>query len=400
MRKTIKCAVSLLLCLVMTVGLLPVAALADDGDVEINDTNFPDSKFRLYVSGIIDDGDGVLTRAECASVGFIDVSGRNISTLKGIEYFTELWSLYCSNNNLSSLDLSKNTELRELRCDNNKLTSLNISQSENLTDLICYNNKLTSLNISNNTGLNSLSCNHNPIDKLDIRNNQNLVKAVTLGTKGRTNWNENIVYYSLHTQYNYSYLSINTTSRIQTGSTEPPAVTKQPKDKADLAGKSVTISVTAQGSELQYQWYAYGKTTNYKWTAVNGGIGPKLTVKINKKYSTSYYCEITNSGGSVCTVIVCASRAHQPRIFSQPRNKTVKAGQTATFMVRADGGGLKYQWYYQKPNTKKWVKAKNGTGATLNVKVTKKMNGYQYRCKVYNAAGSVYSKTVKLKVKK
>ena len=42
MRKRI---LSILLCLVMVVGLLPTAVLAV-GDVEINETNFPDANFR------------------------------------------------------------------------------------------------------------------------------------------------------------------------------------------------------------------------------------------------------------------------------------------------------------------------------------------------------------------
>ena len=45
MRKRI---LSILLCLVMVVGLLPTAVLAAD-EVAINETNFPDEKFRNYV---------------------------------------------------------------------------------------------------------------------------------------------------------------------------------------------------------------------------------------------------------------------------------------------------------------------------------------------------------------
>jgi hypothetical protein len=69
--------------------------------------------------------------------------------------------------------------------------------------------------------------------------------------------------------------------------------------------------------------------------------------------------------------------------------------------VKAAGGGnMKYQWYYKKPGSKKWVKVKGGTKATLKVKAKKTMNKYKYRCKITNEAGSVYTKTVTLKVKK
>ena len=44
---------SILLCLVMVVGSLPTAAFAA-GNVEINETNFPDAKLRSFVKENLD----------------------------------------------------------------------------------------------------------------------------------------------------------------------------------------------------------------------------------------------------------------------------------------------------------------------------------------------------------
>ena len=69
---------SILLCLVMVVGLLPTAVFAAD-DVEINEANFPDANFRSYVQTEFDkDGDKKLSSAEIAAVKQIIASTTGI----------------------------------------------------------------------------------------------------------------------------------------------------------------------------------------------------------------------------------------------------------------------------------------------------------------------------------
>ncbi len=51
--KNLKRLLSTLLCLCMVVGLLPAVAFAADGDVAINETNFPDANFRNFVSSTL-----------------------------------------------------------------------------------------------------------------------------------------------------------------------------------------------------------------------------------------------------------------------------------------------------------------------------------------------------------
>ncbi len=84
---------------------------------------------------------------------------------------TALEYLYCSDNNLTSLDVSKNTALRNLSCFDNKLTSLDISNNTALQSLYCSDNNLTSLDVSKNTALRNLSCSDNKLTSLDISNN-------------------------------------------------------------------------------------------------------------------------------------------------------------------------------------------------------------------------------------
>lgn len=77
----------------------------------------------------------------------------------------------------------------------------------------------------------------------------------------------------------------------------------------------------------------------------------------------------------------------------------MNAGETATFKVVATSTELTYQWYYQKSGESIWNQVSvNGTAATYSLTTVARHNGYTYRCKVTNSAGSVYSSTATLTV--
>lgn len=179
----------------------PVTAFAAAGDVTINAANFPDDAFRSYVSSssIDKNTNGILSATEINYTTSLYVYGKNISNLKGIEYFTNLTSLNCGKNQLTSLDVSKNTKLLTLQCYSNQLTSLDLSKNLELETLNCYSNtnltnlnitkntkldylevystpNLTSLDISKNTKLDYLKCSSTGITKLDLSNNTALTR--------------------------------------------------------------------------------------------------------------------------------------------------------------------------------------------------------------------------------
>ena len=142
--------------------------------IRIYGENFPNYEFRQYLKANIDkDGDGYLNDTEL-NITKLDVSGQYIANLKGIEFFPNLEKLYCYNNKLTSLDVSKNPELKELWCTNNKLTSLDVSKNTKLEKLLCDKNQLTELNVRNNTELWCLSCDENKLTSLDVSQNTQL----------------------------------------------------------------------------------------------------------------------------------------------------------------------------------------------------------------------------------
>ena len=134
--------------------------------------NIPDANFKAYLVGntaINTNGDTEIQVSE-ASVfnSYIVVQTLNITDLTGIEAFVSLTGLYCSGNQLTSLDVSTCTALALLYCNDNQLTSLDVSTCTALYILRCSANNLTSLDVSPCTILSYLSCDDNQLTILNL----------------------------------------------------------------------------------------------------------------------------------------------------------------------------------------------------------------------------------------
>ena len=155
-----------------------------NGNLLLNETNFPDANFRSYIINQFDeDGLGYLTETQVAAIKSIFCAEKQIANLKGIQYFTALTDLLCQQNGLSALDVSKNKALKQLHCEKNQLTALDISNNTQLTLLNCSNNQLSSLDVSKNTQLTHLDCGDNSLTALGVNNNTQLTRLDCSGNK-------------------------------------------------------------------------------------------------------------------------------------------------------------------------------------------------------------------------
>lgn len=102
---------------------------------------------------------------------FLPLQNKNITSLAGIEYFTDLETLDCMGNQLTTLDVTKLTKLMFLVCNDNQLTALDVTGLTSLTDLECSDNQLVSLDVSTLEELKILWCHGNKMTALDITNN-------------------------------------------------------------------------------------------------------------------------------------------------------------------------------------------------------------------------------------
>ena len=139
------------------------AGLTPPEGLDIDEINFPDANFRRLVAMFFDDGNGVLVDEEIAAAKEMYFSGQGIADLTGIEHFTELTTLYCANNSITTIDPSIFPNLQMFDCSGNQLTSLDVSQNFELFFLGCSDNQLTSLDVWSNSRLMYLYCEKNQI---------------------------------------------------------------------------------------------------------------------------------------------------------------------------------------------------------------------------------------------
>lgn len=111
--------------------------------------------------------DGEIEVTEVANVATLLLQNSNISDLTGIEHFTNLFSLDCSGNQLTHLDLTAFSALHILRLSNNQLVSLEVHGLQHLYSLLCDNNQLTKLNVSGLPTLDMLNLDHNLLTAFD-----------------------------------------------------------------------------------------------------------------------------------------------------------------------------------------------------------------------------------------
>ena len=131
----------------------------------------PETNKQIY---ILDSEDGKISIS--GPVLFFECSGENITSLD-VSKNSQLKVLDCSQNSLTSLDVSKNTNIGTLNCSNNNLSSLSISKNTVLSILKCSDNRIASLDLSKNTGLFELICSNNKLTSLDL-SKQNRLQEV------------------------------------------------------------------------------------------------------------------------------------------------------------------------------------------------------------------------------
>lgn len=250
MRKTL----AALLISVLMVLLPSTTATADGAEAEIaiDAAHFPDDNFRSYVAKNCDTNqDGVLNDAEITAVDGLYINGQMITDLSGIEFFTALQWLDCSNNRLTSLDVSANTALTSLDCCYNQLTSLDTGANNALSELFCKNNQLRNLDVSANPDLYWLMCEGNHLTKLDLSNTQELSESIVSDQTAAIELVESDGIYWLDFA---SLVGAENTDRVTVTSVTPVS--------AEYTVKDGVLSTNTELTSLTYT-YSHGNPVDY-----------------------------------------------------------------------------------------------------------------------------------------
>ncbi|WP_373990250.1 DUF3500 domain-containing protein [Duganella sp. BuS-21] len=163
-----------------------------------------------------------------------------------------------------------------------------------------------------------------------------------------------------------------------------PVITAQPSGATILTGTSQTLSVTADGLEMGYQWYKDG-------SAIDGATRPSYAASA----AGSYTVAVTNTAGattSSAAVIAVSSSVSAPAINVQPVAQAVNAGAGATLWVAVNGVSLSYQWYRND------VALAGATERIYKINTANASSAGTYKVVVSNTAGTATSSSVALTV--
>lgn len=434
MKRRILCI--LLAVMMVLTGMHAPAAEAQEGEavsnanIYINSTNFPDANFRNWIIDNLDPSSSssgyYLTQEQADNVTELSLRGQNIFDAKGVEKFKNLTNLVLWDNHLTALNVTQNVNLVRLDLDNNQIKKLDLSKNTKLQTLYTSGNQLAYLRLVNNPNLGSSISTQtvNGQTGYVVGDNyyfdltkvmpKSYAQYVTLSDNSHTLDVTNAVV-KLASQTNYFSYSFNT-GNANVGSYNvniyidsfttlaKPKITTQPSAVTADSGATVSFKVAASGGNLRYQWQ-YRTSSSGSWTNSGYSSATKATLSFTaaEKYNGyQYRCVVKNLAGSATSNTVTLTVKGKPRITTQPTSKDVAIDETAKFTVKAAGVSLTYQWQYRTSSTGSWANS-GFTGnktATLTVPGQTKYSGYQYRCRVKNSYGTVYSNAATLTVGK
>ena len=152
--------------------------------VKVDESTFPDDVFRDYICESVDlNRDGLLTDEEIESVTTIflravrDEKYSNLTSLKGIEVFSELSELSIMGCGVKELDLSGNLKLTYLQCSDTAITNIDVSIFPELRNLQIADTLIDSIDVSKNPELEVIAISNTDIGELDVLNNPKLMAA-------------------------------------------------------------------------------------------------------------------------------------------------------------------------------------------------------------------------------
>lgn len=185
--------------------------------------------------------------------------------------------------------------------------------------------------------------------------------------------------------------------------TAAPTISLQPSDTSAVAGSAATLSITASGPDITYQWQVStdGGTT---WTNIPDATQASYTTPLTTLADNGkrYRVVVSAAGISVnssAVQLTVTPAVVAPVLTVQPAAQTATAPDPATFSVTASGTSPIYQWQRSTDGGATFADiagagaASYSTGAT-----TTAMGGERYRVVVSNSAGSVTSSAVMLTV--
>ena len=295
-------AVVTAVALICTSGVLPenmaYAAEQTEEGVAIDKENFPDENLRNYLkeSGFDKNDDGYFSQSELDAVEEMEARYNKLENLKGLEYFRNLKSLDIRLNNISGeLDLQMFPNLTSVYCDDNEITSIRFGEDCKLELIECNYNQIEVLDVSGLDHLDQLNCTGNPLKVLKFNEKWTSIRlycdecSLTSlkfpesldASETQINCENNVTYL---TQKNIDFLDPEMFPDFDTGKIQK--VVKLTKEQAE-AGKSGTdIFDELKGSDYKLTDLQLGDRIIYTYDC---GIGMSFDFTVRVGYSEEMF---------------------------------------------------------------------------------------------------------------
>jgi hypothetical protein len=170
--------------------------------------------------------------------------------------------------------------------------------------------------------------------------------------------------------------------------TTVPAITLQPVDQSVAAGAYTYFRVTVDGAPpFTYQWFVNGAT-------IAAGTDKVLELaNVSDADAGNYSVVITNSAGSVTSIVAALTVIDPPVIRSQPVSQSVPAGAYIYFRAAANGTSpFTYQWFDNG------IPIAEGINKVLPLANVSDADAGNYSVVIANSGGSVTSSVATLTV--
>ena len=295
-------AVVTAVALICTSGVLPenmaYAAEQTEEGVAIDKENFPDENLRNYLkeSGFDKNDDGYFSQSELDAVEEMEAIYNKLENLKGLEYFRNLKSLDIRLNNISGeLDLQMFPNLTSVYCGDNEITSIRFGEDCKLELIECNYNQIEVLDVSGLDHLDQLNCTGNPLKVLKFNEKWTSIRlycdecSLTSlkipesldASETQINCENNVTYL---TQKNIDFLDPEMFPDFDTGKIQK--VVKLTKEQAE-AGKSGTdIFDELKGSDYKLTDLQLGDRIIYTYDC---GIGMSFDFTMRVGYSEEMF---------------------------------------------------------------------------------------------------------------
>lgn len=299
-------------------NLNSIAILLFTFSIQAQIINIPDPNFKakLIALELDNNGNGEIEMSETVEVYSLFLQNSNISSLEGIQYFTEMDWLDCSGNNISDLSvLNSFPYFITLECSNNNLTNLDLSNFYSITNLYCSYNQLTSLDLSNtlNTVMNVVASNNNLIT-LNIKNG-------TAGVNG--------LY--IENNPNLSHVCVNDNQEAFYVSYFQSASTTQVGVPANIAVNSY-CNFTPGGNYFTINGTAHFDADSNGCSVLDSGYA---NFKVAISNGTTTLTTLTNTGGFYETYVPAGNYTITPQIENSSYFTVTPASATVDFPTQA-----------------------------------------------------------------